>query len=175
MKEEEQHVRSYLEIQQVRYKDILSYEISIDPSLFACRIPKLTLQPLVENALYHGLKLKRGLGHISVTGMRDGRDLVLTVTDDGAGMSEERLLEVQRMLKLHPDFQSESQTSLENQKEEKQQKEQEKSGRVGFGVMTVHERLQLLFGVEYGLTIESVQGEGTRVTVRIPGEEKEKG
>lgn len=175
LKEEEQHVRSYLEIQQVRYKDILSYEISIDPSLFACRIPKLTLQPLVENALYHGLKLKRGLGHISVTGMRDGRDLVLTVVDDGAGMSEERLMEVQRMLKLHPDFQDESQTSLEHQKAEKQQKEQEKSGRVGFGVMTVHERLQLLFGVEYGLTVESVQGEGTRVTVRIPGEEKENG
>lgn len=175
LKEEEQHVRSYLEIQQVRYKDILSYEISIDPSLFAYRIPKLTLQPLVENALYHGLKLKRGLGHISVTGMRDGRDLVLTVVDDGAGMSEERLLEVQRMLKLHPDFQDESQTSLEHQKTEKQQKDQEKSDRVGFGVMTVHERLQLLFGVEYGLTVESVQGEGTRVTVRIPGEEKENG
>ena len=61
---EEEHVRSYLQIQQARYKDILDYTIQIDPALRETRLPKLTLQPLVENALYHGIKLKRGKGCI---------------------------------------------------------------------------------------------------------------
>lgn len=151
LREEEQHVRSYLEIQQVRYKDILEYRIEIDPELAGYEIPKLTLQPLVENALYHGIKLKRGQGHIVVTGVKQGEDICLTVQDNGAGMTEERLAQVRGAI---------------SNKE-----------RVGFGVATVHERLQLLFGPAYGLTIDSKQGEGTRVCVKIPmqlSKEKEK-
>ena len=72
LREEEQHVRSYLQIQQVRYKDILEYKIDIDKELAECEIPKLTLQPLVENALYHGIKQKRGLGTILVKGFSEG-------------------------------------------------------------------------------------------------------
>lgn len=142
LREEEQHVRSYLEIQQVRYKDILEYRIEIDPELATYEIPKLTLQPLVENALYHGIKLKRGQGHIVVTGQEQNGDICLIVQDDGAGMTPERLEQVQGAI----------------------------SGkqRTGFGVATVHERLQLLFGAPYGLTIESRPGEGTIVHVRIP-------
>lgn len=142
LREEEQHVRSYLEIQQVRYKDILDYEIDVDPNLANYQIPKLTLQPLVENALYHGIKLKRGKGTILVKGYAKEDDIYIEVTDTGAGMDEERLREVRRAI----------------QKEE----------RVGFGLATVHERLQLLFGAEYGLAIESALGEGTRVVARIP-------
>lgn len=142
LREEEQHVRSYLEIQQVRYKDILAYAIEIDPSLSQYEIPKLTLQPLVENALYHGIKQKRGQGLIHVTGERDGGDIRLVVEDNGAGMDAERLEKVRGALSHEQ--------------------------RIGFGVATVHERLQLLFGMEYGLQIESSPGEGTRVTVRIP-------
>ncbi|MCD8153715.1 MAG: histidine kinase [Clostridiales bacterium] len=142
LREEEQHVRSYLEIQQVRYKDILQYKISIDDSLYQYEIPKLTLQPLVENALYHGIKRKRGLGVITVTGEEDGDRLLLTVTDNGAGMDEERLRQVR-----------------------------EGAGegtRIGFGYATVQERLQLFFGAEYGLEIFSREGEGTCVKVHIP-------
>lgn len=142
LREEEQHVRSYLEIQHVRYKDILDYEINIDPGLEKYEIPKLTLQPLVENALYHGIKLKRGQGHLKVTGRSCGRDICLTVEDDGAGMTPERLEQVLGAIS--------------------------RDEQVGFGLATVHERLQLLFGPEYGLTIESSHGEGTRVLVRIP-------
>ncbi len=171
LREEEQHVRSYLEIQHVRYKDILEYEIDIAPELAAYRIPKLTLQPLVENALYHGIKLKRGQGQIRVTGRfckgqgESGQDaeqiteqmeeaqqkqlsaavIILTVEDNGAGMDEERLKQLRAMLNHD--------TS------------------VGFGMSTVQERLQLMFGAEYGLEIESKAGEGTRVTVRIPPQE----
>lgn len=145
LREEEQHVRSYLEIQQVRYKDILDYRIEIDPALAEYRIPKLTLQPLVENALYHGIKQKRGQGIIAVTGKECGGDICLTVEDNGAGMDEQRLENVRGTL-MHKQ-------------------------RVGFGVATVHERLQLLFGSEYGLSISSALGEGTRVCVRIPKKE----
>ncbi|MCC8067666.1 MAG: sensor histidine kinase [Clostridiales bacterium] len=169
LREEEQHVRSYLEIQHVRYKDILEYEIDIAPELASFRIPKLTLQPLVENALYHGIKLKRGQGHIRVSGRMEVLDsrgmlvnvpeqkeearrlnpsaavIILTVEDNGAGMDAERLEQVRGTLKHEQN--------------------------IGFGVATVHERLQLMFGQEYGLQIESAPSEGTRVTVRIPPQE----
>ena len=140
--EEERHVRSYLQIQQARYKDILDYDIDIDPALGEVVLPKLTLQPLVENALYHGIKLKRGKGCIRVAGRAEGRDILLRITDDGAGMSPERLEELRRAM--------------------------DTGERVGFGLVTVHERLRLFFGGDYGLSLSSRQGEGTTVTARIP-------
>ena len=147
--EEERHVRSYLQIQQARYQDILEYTISIDPGLQRARLPKLTLQPLVENALYHGIKRKRGKGCIYVTSRPEGTDILIQITDDGAGMAAERLAELKGAL--------------------------ETGERVGFGLVTVHERLRLLFGPPYGLTLSSRQEVGTTVTVRIPhgGEEAE--
>lgn len=140
--EEERHVRSYLQIQQARYKDILDYTIEIDPNLRTVRLPKLTLQPLVENALYHGIKRKRGKGRIRITGREENGDVLLQITDDGAGMPPERLDELRRAM--------------------------ENGERVGFGLVTVHERLCLLFGPGYGLTLSSPPGTGTTVTVRIP-------
>lgn len=140
--EEESHVRSYLQIQQARYADILRYTIDLPDKFGEVRIPKLTLQPLVENALYHGIKMKRGMGHIYILGKEEGDDLVLQVTDDGAGMSEERLQQLVRSM--------------------------ESGERVGFGLSTIHERLRLLFGAGYGLTIHSREGVGTTVFVRIP-------
>lgn len=142
LSEEESHVRSYLQIQQARYADILRYTMDLPDKLGDVCIPKLTLQPLVENALYHGIKMKRGTGHIYILGKQEGADLVLQVTDDGAGMSEERLRQLVQ--------------SMEN------------GERVGFGLSTIHERLRLLFGPEYGLTIHSREGVGTTVFVRIP-------
>ena len=146
LREEEQHVKSYLEIQQVRYKDILEYRISIEPQLGSYEVPKLTLQPLVENALYHGIKLKRGMGKIVVEGHVEEKDMILTVSDNGAGMEETRLEQVRNSMK-HGE-------------------------RVGFGLATVHERLQLLFGQEYGLEIFSRPGMGTLVRVRLPRDGK---
>ena len=142
LKEEEGHVRSYLQIQQARYKDVMRYSIDIDPGLQQARIPKLTLQPLVENALYHGVKLKRALGCITVTGRAEGGDILLRVADDGVGMTPERL--------------------------EQLRSSRDSGERVGFGLATVDERLRLLFGPDYGLSIASREGEGTTVTVRIP-------
>ena len=190
LREEEQHVRSYLEIQQVRYKDILSYEITIDPQLSSCRIPKLTLQPLVENALYHGIKQKRGMGHITVSGVQEGTDIFLSVEDDGAGMSTARLLHVRDALAKMT--RRDGKDGAEKVRGEEKTAEEisgsalertplagglvpEDQSRVGFGVVTVHERLQLLFGASYGLKIESEEGRGTCVCVRIPMEDEATG
>ncbi|MCI2046499.1 MAG: sensor histidine kinase [Faecalibacterium sp.] len=147
--EEEKHVRSYMEIQQIRYRDILQYEVNIPPELTGCMLPKLTLQPLVENALYHGIKLKRGPGHIWVAARAEGDDVVLQVRDDGVGMPPERLEMVRAGLSS--------------------------TAKIGFGLATVHERMQLLFGAPYGLTVDSTPGEGTLVTVRIPNTPEVKG
>lgn len=140
--EEENNVRSYLEIQQRRYHDILEYEIDIPRALKDCCLPKLTVQPLVENALYHGIKLKRSLGHIRVSCRRENDEIVLQVRDDGAGMNAERLMQVRRSI--------------------------EEGECVGFGLRTVHERIQMLFGAQYGLSISSREGTGTQVTLCFP-------
>ena len=145
IQEEELHIKSYLEIQQVRYRDILEYEIRIDPVLYQYQILKLTLQPLVENSLYHGIKYKRAKGRITVTGQMEGERILLRVEDDGVGMEEEELHKLQGEI-------------------EKPCKETEK----GFGLANVNERIRMNFGAEYGMKIDSVKGKGTCVEIVIP-------
>lgn len=136
------HTKSYLEIQQIRYSDILDYSIELPQDMEEIRLPKMTLQPLVENALYHGVKEKRGKSSIWITFEDAGKDIVIQVKDDGIGMTEERLREVQEGLK-------------NNQS-------------VGFGMSAVEGRLKLYYGEEYGLDICSKYQEGTVIRVNIP-------
>lgn len=143
LQEELLHVKSYLEIQQVRYKDVLTYQLITDTALDGKKIPKLTLQPLVENALYHGIKLKRGIGCITVESRREGDDALLYVRDDGVGMTKERLSQVQEGLR---------------------------SGEgTGFGTAAVYKRLQILFNGKCGFKISSTPGVGTEIEIRLPG------
>ena len=145
LREEKQHISSYLEIQEVRYRDILEYDIQIDPMLYDYRILKLTLQPLVENALYHGIKYKRARGYIHVIVEKVGDVLLFTVKDDGVGMSRQDLEQLRREI-------------------ERPCSETEK----GFGLANVNERIHMYFGSEYGMTIESEKGAGTTVQITIP-------
>lgn len=145
VKEELQHSRSYLEIQQVRYQDILQYEIQVPDPLFCYLIPKITIQPLVENALYHGIKNKRGIGKIMITGKREKDYFVLIVEDNGAGMSRERLEAVREGM---------------NQKSQTEKDI--------YALYNVNERIRLNFGQKYGLSIDSILGEGTTVQVMLP-------
>lgn len=154
--EEESHIRSYMRIQQFRYQDILEYEIDIPPELHQYQILKLTLQPLVENALYHGIKNKRGLGHIRVSGQMDSGYLVFLVKDDGIGMTPERLKEVQAKIQQEK-IDSDSHT-----------------GSSGFGLYNVQQRIKLNYGSQYGIWIDSTYGEGTEVRVEIPAVPPEK-
>ena len=145
IKEEMLHVKSYLEIQHVRYQDILSYDIEVPEALYIYSIPKITIQPLVENALYHGIKNKRGMGHISIRGEAGEKDFTIIVTDDGIGIDETRLRQVQ--------------SGIQNKV---------LTGKDFYGLYNVCERIRLNFGEEYGIFIESVYGEGTSVRVILP-------
>ncbi|MBS7302639.1 MAG: sensor histidine kinase [Lachnospiraceae bacterium] len=149
IKEEEQHIRSYLEIQQVRYQDILDYDIQIEPEIYPYEILKLTLQPLVENALYHGIKTKRAKGMILVTGKMEDDKIYFDVKDNGVGMNEAELASLRSKI-LKPCKETDS----------------------GFGLANVNERIRMNFGLEYGITIHSKQGEGTLVQVVIPARTK---
>ncbi|SNU08076.1 two-component system, sensor histidine kinase YesM [Lachnospiraceae bacterium] len=146
---EKEHVKSYLEIQRYRYQDIMDYELHFDEDILDYHIQKLTLQPIVENALYHGIKNKRGKGLIEVYGMKDGSDIVFKVKDNGIGMNEE---ELERLRKLISNVDAAVYDS-------------EKSG---FGMANVEKRIEMLYGRGYGMKVDSTYMEGTTVTVRIP-------
>ena len=149
IREELAHVRSYLEIQQVRYQDILRYEITVPEDLYEYKIPKITIQPLVENALYHGIKNKRGQGTITITGERSENGFVLYVRDNGIGMTQERLKEVRAGIQ-----------------------KLSYTGKEIYGLYNVNERIRLNFGETYGIAIESTYGEGTCVSISLPDQWK---
>ena len=141
LSEEKRHTLSYLEIQQFRYRDILEFELSIPKELDGIQVPKLSIQPLAENALYHGIKNRRGKGKITITGREEADAIVLTVSDNGQGMTPERLHEVQEAIRT--------------------------GERAGFGLAAVAERIALYYGPGYGMTISSKEGEGTTVELRL--------
>ena len=141
--EEKMHIQSYLEIQQVRYIDIMEYDIDIDPSIEKTKLPKMTLQPLIENAIYHGLKPKRGKGKIIVKGYKEEGDIVLKVFDTGLGMESSELEDLKKRV-LNEDTTS-------------------------FGLTSAYKRLKLLYGDDCSFDIESTPGEGTSISMKIPG------
>lgn len=153
LKEEIEHVRSYLVIQQMRYRDILDYEIDAPEQFGDYRILKMTLQPIVENALYHGIKNKRGKGLIRITCQSvSEQELRIVVEDNGIGMNEERLSRLREQLGRHiiPEETTGSEVSG------------------GFGLHNVQQRLRLYYGESYKIQVDSVDREGTTVSFRIP-------
>ena len=141
-------LHDYVEIQSVRYMEAFTFVDQVPQALYSYRIIKLTLQPLVENAIFHGIEPTGEAGTITVSGREDGDDVLLFVTDDGAGIPADTLAGLLTAERPR------SHASLN-----------------GIGVYNVHRRLQMLYGPRYGLTIESEPGCGTCVTVRIPKEE----
>ena len=154
--QEKQHLEGYLSIQKVRYRDILEYSVEIDPQIENETMLKLLLQPLVENALYHGVKKKRGVGMIRVVGKRDGEGLYFCVEDNGGGMTPERLSEIRTALK-----------------DDRIQVNSEAEGGSGFGLKNVDLRIRLYYSQNEGLSVES-DSSGTRVSFRLPTEMKGK-
>ncbi len=146
--EEIERTRSYLTIQKMRYRDILDYRIEVDETVLNNTVLKLLLQPLVENALYHGIKNKRSGGVIHVRARQNGDgQIVLEVEDNGIGFTPERLMHVRAQI---------SDDSGEIRLES------------GFGIDNVNKRVQLYYGRQYGLSISSEHQVGTRVTLVIP-------
>ena len=125
--------------------DILEYEIDVPEEIYDSMIPKMTIQPLIENALYHGIKNRRGVGKIKVGGGVEENSVYILIEDNGLGMDEERLKEVtDGIIKKDPN---------ENKI---------------YGLFNVNERIVLKFGEEYGISITSKYMEGTRVKISLP-------
>ena len=143
-----EHAESYLQIQKYRYKNRFTYHFEVDPGCLDYLCNKITLQPIIENAINHGLDLMVEEGHITVQVCPDGQDILFRVRDDGVGMTPEQ---VAAILNKGP------------------------SDRTGIGIKNVNDRLKIYFGKQYGLRIDSVPDEGTCVEIRMPKVRQEDG
>ena len=141
--EEVEYTETYLTIQKMRYKDKLEYEILVEPEVMQEQVIKLTLQPLVENAIYHGIKYKEGKGLVRIRGFRQEDRLILQVQDDGKGMEPEVLAHI---------FEKHTRDTRSN----------------GVGLSNVNERIQLYYGEDYGISFRSSSGNGTEATITLP-------
>lgn len=148
LREEVEHIRNYLYIQRFRHGDKYDYQLEIEPDLLAHKTIKLILQPLVENAIYHGVRaLERPGGLIVIRGCLEENRICFEVTDNGAGMEPWKMNEINQYF------------ASERHEDHPQQY---------FGLRNVHERIVLAFGKEYGLRLDPASGGGVRVTVHLP-------
>lgn len=144
VKDEVEHVKNYLMIQNMRFKNRFEYSIDVDEEVLSYSSLKLMLQPLVENAIYHGMEFMDGDGEIDVKVFKEDDSLYFTITDNGLGMSEDMVETL-----LSKDFVPSKKGS-------------------GIGAKNVNERIKLYFGSEYGLKVESEPDEGTKITIHLP-------
>lgn len=149
--EEIENVKNYIKIQTIRYGEKIVYDLEIEEEIYRYDIVKLTLQPIVENAIYHGIKEMEGTGIIRIYGYKKENKIIFEVQDNGVGMDQEKAAAL-----------------LDRDSNEKQ---------TSFGLYSIHQRIQLYFGKEYGLKINSRRGEGFTAGISIPcvarGEDKE--
>lgn len=144
--EEMSHLESYLSIQKMRYGPILDYQIDVDANMLSQCMLKILLQPLVENAIYHGIKMTRRRGTIIIRGHMEDDNLVFSVEDNGIGMKSEALAQLKANLS-HYDVGSPGS---------------------GFGLYNVFKRIQLYYEIDCGLHVESSYNQGSRVWLRLP-------
>ncbi|MEG2654015.1 MAG: ATP-binding protein, partial [Ruthenibacterium sp.] len=148
LRNEMENIKSYLTIQKMRYGDKLAFELDVNERYLRYMVPKLILQPIVENALYHGIKLSPQAGTIRIGAFETEQMLVLTVSDNGVGMTAEQLSHI---------F------------------EAKENGERGIGILNVHNRIKLCYGPQYGLQYFSETGTGTRVEIHLPADGKQEG
>lgn len=140
-----EQLESYFIIQKIRYSNRLKVEIDIDPSIYECRMLKLLLQPIVENSVKHGIEKKKGEGFIKVTGKKEGEMLIFIIEDNGIGVPEEKLEQVNWIINA-----------------------EEQDANDFSALQNINRRIKLFYGAEYGLKLESHEGQGTTVSMRIP-------
>lgn len=143
------YVQCYLKIQKNRLEERLEYSLEVEENLAAVQVPKLILQPIVENAITHGIEPRNQKGNISITIKGVGDDMIISVEDNGIGMTLSQLSHIRDEL---PDI--------------------EKEGHTGIGIRNVDRRIRLHYGDPYGIVIESIYGKGTIVSLRIPKEHR---
>lgn len=145
IEKELEHAKSYLKIQSYRYKNQFIYEFDVDETCLPYMCNKITLQPIIENAIYHGVKQMVDEGEIHIRVYAEGQDIIFQVEDNGIGMTKEQC---QRIL------------------------QNDESDQAGIGIKNVNDRIKIYFGEKYGLWIESELDQGTCVTIRMPKLEK---
>ena len=144
LKMELEHVRNYLIIQNMRYDDIIGSEFDVEEAASDVMIPKLTLQPLVENSIYHGIKVKEGkTGSLFLKVRKRSSDVLITLADTGTGMSQQQIDEMNQHLSEYDDS-------------------------FGYGVRNVNKRIELLYGEEFGLYYLRNESGGVTVEIRLP-------
>ncbi|MNJ53363.1 Sensor histidine kinase YehU [compost metagenome] len=142
------HLNNYMHIQMQRFSPRITYEVDCDPEAADCRIPKLTLQPIVENAFQHGLDKKSGDWRLKVQAQRNEQGVLIIVEDNGVGMDASTLEDLQKSL----------------------HRETDQIWNIGdrIGLSNVASRIKMHFGLQYGVSVESEPGVGTRVSIQIP-------
>lgn len=146
LQEEITLVKSHIYIQQIRFNNRFTVTYHFEDSILACQVPKMILQPLVENAIFHGIEPKTGSGHLVLVGKKSGGDLLLSVSDNGCGIDIWKLKELQEcLLKVDETIHLDS-----------------------IGLVNVNNRIKLYYGDAYGIRLNSKQGEGTLAVIRLP-------
>lgn len=145
LSEELESVKKYIYIQKVRYVDKFEMQYDIDPTVLSVIVPRFILQPIIENAIVHGLEMQMENGHICIHAYESEDTLVLSIADDGLGMSSVQLETLRHYLENPSD-----------------------STLSGIGLLNVHQRIQLHYGEEYGLRINSTEDQGTTIILHIP-------
>lgn len=148
LKDEFESTRKYLVVQKFRYGDNIQFDLDLDPDTELCMVPPLILQPLVENAIFHGLEAREEADTIVVSSTLENEDLLLTVSDDGAGMDEGIIARIMDNI------------AAQSRNAEKQSD--------SIGLANVHNRIRLNYGEKYGVSITSIPSMGTTVSIRLP-------
>ena len=160
VEEELQNCRTYFYIQKYRFGDRLELSVECDPSdrddIYECRIPKLTMQPILENSIIHGTEVKLGTGHLVIHLEKSGSRIIIKISDDGVGMDTDTLS------RMNDDLARSGKVMLERESAENA------GEKGGIALINVNNRIRLLFGEQYGLHVYSIKGSGTDVEISIP-------
>jgi len=167
--EEMKYIEDYLTIQKIRYRDKFSVDINVEPEILNKRIPKLVVQPVVENAIVHGIEKKIEKGILVIYGNINNGFLYFKVIDDGIGMIDTELRCLQNKLNT---TNSETTDTIDNANGIEQANISDSSsylkGHTGMGIINVNSRIKMLYGHQYGLSIDSKKDFGTEVTITMP-------
>jgi two-component system sensor histidine kinase YesM len=146
IREEIDFVEDYIRIQKFKFRDKIAFRINVQESCFEYWIPKLTIQPIIENAIQHGFSKTRKEGAINLEIKETDQQVVIQIDDNGVGMDPELLQEITQEMNRHEDLRTDRFVGLRN----------------------INERIQLYYGPQYGVRINSQKGKGTRVFIQIP-------